>query len=165
MYSIFLFFHLLSRVDLTGVTEDHQAAIFHPDNQRDWMSGWGWKIGKWSAMGKGLKKYRYFVLENTRLAYWKSDVERDGAKKTDSSKLATMGEHRNEVQLMSIEAIQTCYIEHMNSEKHGIHLLSNNRTYTMMLKTIALRDQWVASILEGKEFFMSYSHYFFLFMN
>ena len=161
--------------ELTGVTEDHQTAVFDPKNQRDWISSWGWKNGKWSALGKGGCKYRWFVLENTRLAYWKSDVAREGTvpgaaavlgkgAANDEGKTSgngtsgnnrtsgIMGDQRNEIQLMSIEALQTCYVVHALSRKngrYGIHLMTADRMYTMMLETITLRDQWMTALLEA----------------
>ena len=160
--------------ELTGVTEDHQTAVFDPKNQRDWISSWGWKNGKWSALGKGGCKYRWFVLENTRLAYWKSDVAREGIApgaaalgegaangegKTRGNGTSgnnrtngIMGDQRNEIQLMSIEALQTCYVVHASSRKngrYGIHLRTADRMYTMMLETITLRDQWMTALLEA----------------
>ena len=128
--------------ELTGITEDHQTAIFHPDNQHNWMSGWAWKLGKWSALGKGVTKKRYFVLENTQLAYWKSKHENINEK----------GNQRNSIQLMSIEAVQTCYVVHAASSicgRYGLHIMTAERVYTMMLETIQDRDLWMVNLLDS----------------
>ena len=147
--------------ELTGITESHQEAVFHPDNQRDWLSGWGWKVAKWSAMGMGGDKYRWFVLENTRLAYWKSETERfiekKGKEKNGSSLIKSkssimLKEARNQVDLMSVEALQTCYLVHAKERRcgqHGIHLMTAERTYTIMLPSLELRNRWRNCLLEA----------------